>query len=750
MKQIINISNPISNGNLSILICLMLAWVPIDQVIAQCSPPMAETCEESSVLCSLDELNGYSCNNPSTIPSQCTPLCSNGGNGENTSWWAFVTRGGDVTITLIVGGCITAQGLQFGIWGDCVCGEEIACRSLPCILPNSIQTINVNLKACKTYYLWVDGCSGDICDFTLQTAGGAPPTLSPLGFINNIPRGIIEPICVGACNVTFFVNPQPGNCEPTYVWTLDGDEVGGNSNEIRLDFPHEGDFVICVTAFIGNPQSGSICSQEGPRCAIVKVRPIADKIGIPRILCWAATNPGGFKWHSQRIFTSGFYHEQFTDANCCKYDSVIEFIVLDRPIPLEVLHISCDSNPYIDAFGRSWYGCRNQYPITLDCDSSVLLTTAFFSYDPVWELQCNNGQTIISLNDSNISLCNDFDSIRINYAWFLKEDSTHTILSRTNNIIAHTLGTYCTIIDIAVTSPSNQIATCSKTVCYDLFSDTILAKSNQLGNNLVCIDQHATYSIDAGGIKQEWTADGNPTIHSRDTILNKEIILSWHEPGIKNICIRSYYDQNKSCLMCQKVEVIKAAQAGRDFKVFGLQTKMNANNAQFVTWKVLSGPGNTFFFNSRDPKTRVAVNKVGRYVFELTALQQGCLDKDTITIDFFKIIWRNPGFMLFDANDPEIYKSENRNKSVSPIEFFTPSLIQTNGSTFLSVDEKHSFQQIEYSWMDISGRMILHGKIQTTSCTSMCEIESPINTGMYFLILNVDDQKIVRKIIVME
>ncbi len=177
---------------------------------SQCTPPMAELCEVANVLCSLDELNGYACQNNSTIPSPCLPLCSQGGVGHNTGWWAFVSQGGTVTITLTIGSCVILQGLEFGLWGDCNCSEEVACRSIPCIPPGSVEVISAHLKACKTYYLWVDGCSGDICDFTLNTSGGAPPSLIPLSFINNDSSQIIEPVCVGRCNYRFFVNPQPG------------------------------------------------------------------------------------------------------------------------------------------------------------------------------------------------------------------------------------------------------------------------------------------------------------------------------------------------------------------------------------------------------------------------------------------------------------------------------------------------------------------------------------------------------------
>jgi hypothetical protein len=433
---------------------------------------MAETCEESSVLCSLNELYWYACNNPSTIPSPCSPLCSQGGVGHNTSWWGFVSQGGTATLTFKVGSCTSSQGLQYGIWADCNCGQEIACRSIPCIPPNSVSTITVNLIPCKTYYLWVDGCSGDICDFTIITTGGGPPSLTPLGFINNIPRMIIEPVCVGACNFLFFVNPQPGACEPTYVWTLDEDEVGGNSNQVRLDFPEQGDFVICVTAYIGNPQSGSICSQEGPRCATVKVRPIADKPGKPRTICWEAANPGGYKWHSQRILTSGIYKQNFRDQNCCVFDSIVEFAILPLPVKKNVFFISCNNQAYIDLLGRSYFGCQDKLEINLNkstesfgCDSVIVLTAIKVDFNANWKANCQNGKIELSPKIGIIRSCLLGETYQFKYKWYLKNDTTKSMISSDEYIYVNASNEdYCVEVKV-LTQIDTLISVCTKTFC---------------------------------------------------------------------------------------------------------------------------------------------------------------------------------------------------------------------------------------------------------------------------------------------
>jgi len=434
---------------------------------------MAEECDQSSVLCSLDELNGYACNNPSTIPSPCGPLCSQGGVGHNTSWWAFVSKGGNITITMEIGGCTSSQGLQFGIWGDCVCKEEIVCRSIPCVPPNSNATVNVILTACKTYYLWVDGCSGDICDFTLHTSGGGPPQLTPLTPINNVASRIIQPVCVGACNYRFFVNPQPGGCEPTYVWTLDGDEVGGNSNDLRLDFPDQGDFIICVTAYIGNPSSGSICSQEGPVCATIKVLPTGDKFGVPRTICYEQAIPGGYTWHSQRVFQTGEYREQF-QSDCCKFDSIVHFTVLPQPIPQKINYIACNGSDYTTPLGIKIAGCRNQYPIyvgktqnAIQCDSFALLTAIYPTVLPHFKQSCDRGLTTIYSNLSISDSCNSSASFNYSYYWYRFNDPLKKLISTDAHIQVNIPEAYC--LEVSLRTNFEGISqSCSDIYCYDV------------------------------------------------------------------------------------------------------------------------------------------------------------------------------------------------------------------------------------------------------------------------------------------
>ncbi|MEO6691814.1 MAG: hypothetical protein ABIO44_05685, partial [Saprospiraceae bacterium] len=153
---------------INILFIFFLNLCSFNLIQAQCAPASSESCELSNVICSLDELNGYSCKNTEKSNSTgCKPLCPSGGVPNNTSWWAFVTQGGNVCLNFKISNCsINGDGIQIGLYGDCNCNESIICNST-CNFVGINQLCGI-LSPCKTYYLYVDGCSGDVCDFEIS------------------------------------------------------------------------------------------------------------------------------------------------------------------------------------------------------------------------------------------------------------------------------------------------------------------------------------------------------------------------------------------------------------------------------------------------------------------------------------------------------------------------------------------------------------------------------------------------------
>jgi gliding motility-associated-like protein len=462
---------------------IFIISVEIEQGVAQC--PGSETCEDAYVFCSLDELNGFSCNTPSTTRATCLTYCIGGGMGSGfyRTWWAFITQGGNATITLHVGTCIPGPitpvfaGILVGFMGDCNCNENVLCIPHFSITNETYVYQLVNLKPCKVYYMFFDH-GDDNCDFTINTSGGGPPTLSPIGKINEVASGIIEPVCQGICDYKFSIKPLTGNClDITYIWTLDGVEVGNNKNELVLDFPDQGDFVICVTAYLGDPKSGSVCNQQGPQCATVKVRPLPERMGKLRTLCYETAN-SGYQWHSQIITSSGTYREQLKENNCCHYDSVVQFTVLPEVNPTEIFYLSCDNKPYVDLLGLSYPLCTDHLFITLPkstdhykCDSAILLTSVNIGLVPHWTAQCQGGQVELSPNIQVIDTCSLGARHTLNYKWYLKADTSKHTIGNTQQLKVDTVNKdYCLDVAVKVLLGADS-AMCIKTLC-DTINET--------------------------------------------------------------------------------------------------------------------------------------------------------------------------------------------------------------------------------------------------------------------------------------
>ncbi|MEP7198064.1 MAG: hypothetical protein ABI851_16215, partial [Saprospiraceae bacterium] len=475
-----------------LLVYLFSDILNVFDISAQC--PGAATCSEAYTFCSLDELNGFSCSTFGMGDMDCRPGCASGGSQYKRDWWAFVSQGGNVSITLQVGPCnpLAWQFLVMGIWGGCNCTDEVFCQSGLYIPSGGSYTYQVNLKPCKVYYLMLDGGWPIYpCDFTITTSGGGPPKLDPLGFINNLPSGVISPVCLGYCGYKFHVNSQTGNClNSKYVWTLDDIEVGTNSNDLILDFPKVGDFKLCVKAF--GDLNGSICSTEGPICTTVKVSALQDKTRPDATVC------SGTQWFSQTIFSSGTYREHFKDINCCEYDSVVNFKIRPDPLPGKVFYFNCDNKPYKDILGRSYSMCEDNLEIILPkstesykCDSSFILTAITLDLRPQWTSKCLGSMVQLTPNFNQLKKCNNGESYRFENKWFKKSDNSK-ILGTADSLIVDAIDDDYCIERRTVVFHGKDSAFCTKVFCENF-------NESKSGNSIQNINLNACDSANING-----------------------------------------------------------------------------------------------------------------------------------------------------------------------------------------------------------------------------------------------------------
>ncbi|MBK9043319.1 MAG: T9SS type A sorting domain-containing protein [Saprospiraceae bacterium] len=137
-----------------------------------------ESCKvasENTVICHLsllDQMCGEMFSNTSSDPSP-SPLCPDGGVSNNMTWIAFVAGEGSYNIVVSPSNCQPGTGgqlgAQIGVYADCSFTEAVFCNApcdlAPVSIPDSLLTPG------QTYYLFIDGCAGSICEYNIDVTG---------------------------------------------------------------------------------------------------------------------------------------------------------------------------------------------------------------------------------------------------------------------------------------------------------------------------------------------------------------------------------------------------------------------------------------------------------------------------------------------------------------------------------------------------------------------------------------------------
>ncbi len=632
-----------------VLFTLFLITFSIQGYTQSCTPASADNCADANVLCSLDEVNGYTCQNVDySNPTACLGGGTSCPNGvpHNSSWWAFVTNGGFVSITVTFTNCVNNQGVQIGVVGACDCSGQISCNS-NCSSGGSI-TISGNLAPCKTYYLWVDGCNGDVCTFSLSTSGGASPKLANFTLSRTGPN----PVCKGCC-ADFMVTPQPGLCEPEYVWTIDGDEItSGPKEKVNLCFPEEGTFSVCVQAVIGNPSSGSICD-ELTKCMNVTVAKKQDEIAKPRIYC---PEKLPVQWHCQSISGPGEYRCPFLINGCCEYDSVItidEVTVQEGP---EIWYVGCQGQPYRDPTTGASYGtCLNHEEIFLrgksrpyGCDSSYYLNTFFPNFSPTWEFYCEAGCIVIKVNPKQIADdCGLDPQYQYAYEWYKKGGPN---FSTDESICVDSADDYC--VRIRVTTTLNTASRqCTFNFCESNDENRFKPKAVPISGDIdLCIGETGVYYLDTiinpifKVTDYSWVVQGGGgVITTKKSNDSTRIEVKWNGPATTSakVCLEVETECGPIPEVCVNVNIRPAPKpnAGPDLSVCARNNKFNATSTPGVngSWTQVSGPGSSNFSDQNDAKSDVDVTAYGTYRYVWFETDRGCSGSDTVEYSFNEV-----------------------------------------------------------------------------------------------------------------
>jgi hypothetical protein len=569
-----------------LLSLIFVLWM--NRFNAQCEPEAGYMCDEANVFCSLDELNGYTCSNTTSVnPTACLP-CNGGGAPHNSSWWAFVTDGGNISISMTFSGCYnpsgnTPAGVQMGIVGACDCTDQIVCNP-NCNGNGGSITVNAFFIPCKIYYLWVDGCNGDVCNFTFTTSGGNQPKLVTLG---NITRTQPDPICKGCCS-DFRVASQPGGCTPEYVWTLDGIQVGGNADATSICFPDEGTFAVCVYAVIGNPESGSICYETPAKCINVVVEKKADQMAKPRIIC-PELSP--YRWHCELATSSGTYRCPFKQNGCCEFDSVVDITILEEYNGPDVYFIGCNGEIYTDSITKVKFPQCNDHTIVklskstkkYFCDSSYTLTTLYPRENGHVVFECRKDSLVLSARYIDITeLCSLKPTIVDTMEWY-DTLNPNVILGTAKELVIDNPSVYC-FRHLVTYSLANTTKSCSYTYCLDVKSKYFKI-AVIYGNGITDNKKTERYYVDyilQNNEKYLWKVEGGVILDSFPETLDS-INVQWNSfpDSIGRICLRIQTECYTTDELCKTVK-LKEKTSFENKLIQSIMIIPNPNNGNFI------------------------------------------------------------------------------------------------------------------------------------------------------------------------
>ncbi|NOT37256.1 MAG: T9SS type A sorting domain-containing protein [Saprospiraceae bacterium] len=738
------------------LLFFFLSILSFEIVKGQCTPASADNCEDANVLCSLDEVNGYTCSNIDySNPTGCSPLCPSGGVLNNTSWWAFVTEGGNVCITITFSNCtLNGNGVQYGIWGDCDCSQSIFCD--PACTGPGTKTACGLLEPCKTYYLFVDGCTGDVCDFALNTTGGSDPILPNLGDLTG-PRII----CKDACNVKYKIGLQgASNCKPAWQWTIDGVELDQYNNEVILDFPDEGDFVLCATAVLGNIQSGSICNQKGPKCLTIKVRDsVILKDSSSRNICFEK-NP--FKWGTHTIEKPGTYTDRFKGA-CCTIDSTIHFNFLDKHTPHTVYFLGCPGEVYIDpATKKTFSTCQNGTEILLPgistgkCDSSYNLVAAFINGSGRMREYCKWGEILLEVTPIDRT-CADGGYITesFNYKWYLKNDPSKKSLGTDEFLPLTKKDDYC--VEITFNGTLDKLKkSCKFDVCEQFNEDDFKYKDIcPKGDLALCVGKIGKYSVDTifpADARHIWTVAGGQIL-TTNPIAAKEIEVLWNfDPspakqytGIVCYHMESSCPPTEDCCINVTIKASLHISAGKDASTIGLRYKLKPENILLGEWLKVSGPGVAKFTNKNDPNTLVRVTKYGNYIFKWSEI--ACNEKisDEIKVNFLKLKFINGKYQL-DTCCTDSLGSKLITRAFKRNYKFYPNPVSQRRIVIEGGEEDSKDNLVIY---DLYGKQVFVNPLVWDANSIEIELPESIIRGVYILKIESEDgTRLIEKMVV--
>jgi hypothetical protein len=245
---------------------------------------------------------------------------------HNDQWFGFVAGTPNLSIDIITSNCQNGDGLQVAFFEGCPPEDAIVCN--PGCGGCGNQTFNLSygsFNVGQTYYLFLDGWSGDVCNFEIAIVDGTitpgPPDAPTQ------PQGP-SPVCPGA---TAVYTTTPSTNAGSYTWTAPpGSSINGGGAVANIVAP-DGETVTITFGNVGGNvcvRAANACNPPTPNaCLNVPVQPIPPTI-LPRVNVCTEDLPYELPW-GPTVNQSGTYQVTYDSYLGC--DSVVRLPVTVVP-----------------------------------------------------------------------------------------------------------------------------------------------------------------------------------------------------------------------------------------------------------------------------------------------------------------------------------------------------------------------------------------------------------------------------------
>lgn len=645
----------------SFLLLSLLLSLELPSLFSQCSGPTpSQFCGGDDPLCSIAELDGINCQTPPVDnPTGPTPLCNGTGTPQNTIWYSFWGDGNPMGIQITVdpascmGTTIGCIGIQAGIIQDCLNGGSVACIA-DCGVSTNILQLQFQSMPCQKYYLWIDGCCGDVCNFIIEAPPLPPPKIGrpkpePALVGTMCPCGIAR-VCVPPSDMDFCISHRR--------WTVNGiDQPNWDDMDcVEFDVPEEGgQQEVCIRYIMGN--LASPCD-ELTVCRRFLPLPIPMVNEGEIFKCYEDHMGNGIVWHDTLITSDCINPPCSTRAqsppnNCCvDYEAQITLLP-ERQIGEKYVFF-CDKMdlPYRTEDGKVWATEACQEKITwpdidyYNCDTSYYLYLSYFDPEVTLTKECAacDGEVTLRAVVRNKAKC-PFGDISWEGYWLnnvLDTLAIGTEVQVTGN------GRYQFVLKVHF--ESDKIKDPQDCVLEGLPPWGIVVVDGDIdtphlsGATPLCATNLAMYEVLNDSVyldfcEYRWEIQsGGGVIVTPSYTDSARILVDWSSGTLDSgiVCVTAVTHCSVSKDTCFKTIFLKtpAPDAGVDTVICGrMYTMQGKEDISGGHWEIITSPGNVTM-DLKDIHSDVAVNQDGKYTFVWVEDIQGCMGHDSVTIVF--------------------------------------------------------------------------------------------------------------------